>query len=218
MLLSSASPDRRPPLEHPPPLSQHAMAIISGSQPEGSPLTPGTSVSSENPPPKLEELGVQPDAVNGTVTNGAETPGSYSTEDRKPSRLETVASYPVSDLTLEDHCIDDFRPLRVAVIGAGLSGILSGILLPLKVPNIQLTIFEKSKEVVGRQVPAMTSFSEHFPGANIVIDRAVPGLTTYTQVSDATFHPMSIRLPSPPICNGQSSLPRELRFWTTGRT
>ncbi|KAL2673823.1 hypothetical protein Neosp_012267 [[Neocosmospora] mangrovei] len=123
------------------------MAIISDSQPEGIPLTPGTSVSSENPPSKLEELGVQPDAVSGTVTNGADTPGSHSTEDRKLSRLETVASYPVSDLTLEDRCIDDFRPLRVAVIGAGLSGILSGILLPLKVPNIQLTIFEKSKEV-----------------------------------------------------------------------
>lgn len=71
----------------------------------------------------------------------------------KSSRFETVESYPVSDLKLEDRLIDDFRPLRVAVIGAGLSGILSGILLPEKVPNVQLTIFEKSKEVVSREHP-----------------------------------------------------------------
>ncbi|KAH6971395.1 hypothetical protein BKA56DRAFT_677521 [Ilyonectria sp. MPI-CAGE-AT-0026] len=67
----------------------------------------------------------------------------------KSSRFETVESYPISDLKLEDRLIDDFRPLRVAVIGAGLSGILSGILFPEKVPNVQLTIFEKSKEVGG---------------------------------------------------------------------
>lgn len=136
------------------------MAVISDAQPEGKSPTLGTSVNGENLPSKLEELRVQPDAVNGTVTNGAVAPGSHSTEDEKPkqpSRLETVASYPVSNLTLEDRCIDDFRPLRVAVIGAGLSGILSGILLPLKVPNIQLTIFEKSKELVSKLICSFTS-------------------------------------------------------------
>lgn len=89
--------------------------------------------------------------VNGNVPNGTDAPPSQKTGELKPdpkSRLETVASYPVSNLKLEDRLIDDFRPLRVAVIGAGLSGILSGILLPEKVPNVQLTIFEKSKEVV----------------------------------------------------------------------
>ncbi|KAJ4213279.1 hypothetical protein NW759_011121 [Fusarium solani] len=127
------------------------MAFIPDAQPEDNSPKPGTSVNGESLPPKLEELRIQPAVANGTVTNGADALGSHSTEDQKkqPSRLETVASYPVSDLTLEDRCIDDFRPLRVAVIGAGLSGILSGILLPLKVPNIQLTIFEKSKEVGG---------------------------------------------------------------------
>lgn len=50
--------------------------------------------------------------------------------------------------TLEDRAVDDVRPLRVAVIGAGLSGILAGILLPAKVPNLQLSIFEKNLDVV----------------------------------------------------------------------
>lgn len=84
--------------------------------------------------------------VNGVDPLAGHTPRAQEID--QSSRLETVDSYPISDLNLEDRCIDEFRPLRVAVIGAGLSGILSGILLPLKVPNIQLTIFEKNKEVV----------------------------------------------------------------------
>lgn len=59
-----------------------------------------------------------------------------------------MKTYPESSFTLENYFIDDFRPFRVAVIGAGLSGILSGILLPAKVPNVQLVIFEKNKDVV----------------------------------------------------------------------
>ena len=62
----------------------------------------------------------------------------------------THTSYPRSDLDLPDHHIDDVRSLRVTVIGAGLAGILAGILLPVKVPRIQLTILEKNNEVVRR--------------------------------------------------------------------
>ncbi|ORY14519.1 hypothetical protein BCR34DRAFT_672469 [Clohesyomyces aquaticus] len=58
--------------------------------------------------------------------------------------------YPTSKLKLErDHCIDDVRALRVAVVGAGLSGITAGILLPAKVPHIDLTIYEKNHDVSG---------------------------------------------------------------------
>lgn len=39
-------------------------------------------------------------------------------------------------------------PFQVAVIGAGISGITAGILLPIKVPGIQLTILEKNADVV----------------------------------------------------------------------
>lgn len=72
---------------------------------------------------------------------------------------ETLASVGLSDnngrpsqnltaFSLDEPTIDDVRPLRVAVIGSGLSGVLAGVLLPAKVPNIQLTIFEKNHEVV----------------------------------------------------------------------
>lgn len=59
-----------------------------------------------------------------------------------------AAAYPALNLQLEDHHIDDVRSLRVIVIGAGLAGILAGILLPAKVPGIQLTILEKNADVV----------------------------------------------------------------------
>ena len=49
---------------------------------------------------------------------------------------------------LIDRYVDEPRELRVAVLGAGLSGVLSGILLPAKVPGIKLTIFEKNADVV----------------------------------------------------------------------
>ncbi|KAL8822254.1 MAG: hypothetical protein Q9191_007005 [Dirinaria sp. TL-2023a] len=57
-------------------------------------------------------------------------------------------SIPATGFQLEDHPIDEGRKLRVIVIGAGLSGILAGILLPIKVPGIELTILEKNADVV----------------------------------------------------------------------
>ena len=57
-------------------------------------------------------------------------------------------NYPKSNLSLEDHFIDEPRSLKVIVIGAGLAGILAGILLPLKVPRIDLIILEKNSDVV----------------------------------------------------------------------
>ena len=72
----------------------------------------------------------------------------------EPAQINThpalPINYPVSKLKLDpNHCIDDVRELKVAVVGAGLSGINAGILLPAKVPGIQLTIFEKNAEVSG---------------------------------------------------------------------
>lgn len=56
--------------------------------------------------------------------------------------------YPRSRVELVDRYIDEPRKVRVAVVGGGLSGILAGILLPVKVPGIDLTIYEKNSEFV----------------------------------------------------------------------
>ncbi|KAH8903537.1 FAD/NAD(P)-binding domain-containing protein [Coniochaeta sp. PMI_546] len=63
--------------------------------------------------------------------------------------IPPAASYPKSRLDLLDHFIDEPRPLRVSVIGGGLAGILAGILLPIKVPGIRLTIYEKNHDLSG---------------------------------------------------------------------
>ncbi|KAK4226301.1 hypothetical protein QBC38DRAFT_537279 [Podospora fimiseda] len=60
-----------------------------------------------------------------------------------------ISSYPKSRLSLVDRFIDEPRALKVAVIGGGLAGINAGILLLAKVPNINLTIYEKNEDFGG---------------------------------------------------------------------
>lgn len=62
--------------------------------------------------------------------------------------VSKTVSYPKSRVELVDRFLDEPRKLRVAVIGGGLSGILSGCLLPVKVPGIELVIYEKNPEFV----------------------------------------------------------------------
>ncbi|KAK8043209.1 4-hydroxyacetophenone monooxygenase [Apiospora phragmitis] len=70
--------------------------------------------------------------VNG---NGSKYPKSQHQTDR------------FRHLELEQRYIDELKKLRVVVVGAGLSGVIAGTLLPAKVPNIVLTIFEKNADV-----------------------------------------------------------------------
>ena len=60
-----------------------------------------------------------------------------------------ISTYPKSNLQLEDRFIDEPRRLRVAVVGAGLAGINAAILLPIKVPSIDLVVYEKNNDVGG---------------------------------------------------------------------
>lgn len=93
------------------------------------------------------------------VKDGHTDPSSVkSTTSIHEARVETLGvrdpplSYPIgvpkSDFELQDHGIDEIRSLRVVVIGAGLSGVLASILLPVKVPKIDLVVYEKNEDVV----------------------------------------------------------------------
>ncbi|KAH7171233.1 hypothetical protein EDB81DRAFT_709874 [Dactylonectria macrodidyma] len=87
-----------------------------------------------------------PEAQNGLpVLNGAKGKAASSPYDNPR-------------LTLVDRYVDEPRSLRVAVIGGGLAGILAGVLLPKKVPGIQLTIYEKNADLAG------TWFENVYPG------------------------------------------------------
>ncbi|KAF7562605.1 hypothetical protein G7046_g1513 [Stylonectria norvegica] len=88
--------------------------------------------------PQVNGNGVQ--AANGVVADAPVTVNGVNVK---------LPSYPQSGVSLVDRFIDEPRPLRVAVIGGGMAGILAGILLPKKVPGIQLTIYEKNADFGG---------------------------------------------------------------------
>jgi len=89
---------------------------------------------------------------------------SKASSDHSPS-TSSIEPSSGSKFELEDHPIDEGRKLRgllsynlttsladdvqVAVIGAGISGVTAGVLLPVKVPGIQLQIFDKNADVGG---------------------------------------------------------------------
>ncbi|KPI45430.1 putative sterigmatocystin biosynthesis monooxygenase stcW [Cyphellophora attinorum] len=56
------------------------------------------------------------------------------------------------------HALDNARPLKVIVIGAGISGILNGIKLPRAVQNLDLVIYDKNEGLGG------TWLENRYPG------------------------------------------------------
>jgi cation diffusion facilitator CzcD-associated flavoprotein CzcO len=67
---------------------------------------------------------------------------------------------------LYEHCIDDYRRIKVIVIGAGLSGILAGIRFTQRIPNLDLTIYDKNEDVGG------TWWENRYPGVRCDIPSA----------------------------------------------
>ena len=63
-----------------------------------------------------------------------------------------------SQSSSEDRSIDNFRPLKVIVIGAGYSGLNCGIRIPQRLKNVELTIYEKNNSVGG------TWYENKYPG------------------------------------------------------
>jgi heterodisulfide reductase subunit A-like polyferredoxin len=77
----------------------------------------------------------------------------------KTSSQETQQSASqASQWVVQDRSIDEARPLRVVVIGAGISGILACIRFAQRIPNIELCIYEKNADIGG------TWFENRYPG------------------------------------------------------
>lgn len=68
------------------------------------------------------------------------------------ARMKTASS------AIMERSIDAPRPLRVVVIGAGISGILACIRFRQRVKNLELQVYEKNVEVGG------TWFENRYPG------------------------------------------------------
>ncbi|KAJ3994963.1 hypothetical protein F5050DRAFT_1896161 [Lentinula boryana] len=66
------------------------------------------------------------------------------------SNLNGHATYsPESQYKLPSFCIDEARPMKVVVVGAGYSGIVAGIRFLQRIKNITLTIYEANAGVGG---------------------------------------------------------------------
>lgn len=113
-------------------------------------------------------------------------------------------------LELVDRYIDEPRPLKVAVIGGGLAGILAGVLLPAKVPGVQLTIYEKNKDFV-----SWLRFAFHCLEAHPSY-REEHGSRTFIPVSAVTYRLMFINRLLSPKRIGPTSLHLGTKFGTTG--
>lgn len=60
--------------------------------------------------------------------------------------------------SLHDHCIDDYRPVKVICIGAGISGICAAIRFNQRIRNLDFTVYEKNADIGG------TWFENRYPG------------------------------------------------------
>ncbi|KAH8099899.1 hypothetical protein BXZ70DRAFT_1008869 [Cristinia sonorae] len=69
---------------------------------------------------------------------------------------DATANIKKQPFALGDWSIDEYKPLKIAVIGAGFSGILAGI--RQYIPNLSLTIYDKNAGVGG------TWYSNRYPG------------------------------------------------------
>lgn len=126
----------------------------------------------EAPPQPVLVQALQEELVTVNISDTAK-PQLTATETETQGNKK-VENYPEAKISLVDRFIDEPRALRVAVIGGGLTGILAGILLPAKVPNIQLTIYEKNKDFGG------TWLENVYPGVRCDIP---------SHVYQATFSP-----------------------------
>ncbi|KAF4551956.1 Flavin-binding monooxygenase-like protein 4 [Elsinoe fawcettii] len=71
---------------------------------------------------------------------------------------DTLTNGHTSDFSLLDVDVENFRPVKVIVIGAGYSGIYCGIRIPERLKNCELVIYDKNAGVGG------TWYENRYPG------------------------------------------------------
>jgi hypothetical protein len=91
-------------------------------------------------------------ALNDPTTKRVDSP-TNATSTTPHTNPSTSSSYTLHNTPIENH-----RPLKVIVIGAGYSGIYHGIRIPERLRNVELTIYDKNAGVGG------TWFENRYPG------------------------------------------------------
>lgn len=103
----------------------------------------------------LATANIEPSLNGNGIDHVVPAPALY---DLKNAPVTEVKSIPQDATTeapatkprfeLEEHPVDQVRDIKVGVIGAGLSGVLAGVLLPAKLPGLDLRIYDKNPDVV----------------------------------------------------------------------
>ncbi|EJC99858.1 FAD/NAD-binding domain-containing protein [Fomitiporia mediterranea MF3/22] len=112
---------------------------------------PSAVSTGSNSPPSAE-------SIPGPITP-EDVPVNKLVNTAKSINLEDDATTHASDFKLGSMSIDEDRPFRVVVIGAGFSGIIAGIRFPQRMNNLDLTIYEKNAGIGG------TWYENRYPGA-----------------------------------------------------
>lgn len=75
------------------------------------------------------------------------------------SSSKSQEARPVEDKWIvEERSIDEARPLRVVIVGSGISGIIASIRFRQRIPNVDLCVYEKNEDIGG------TWFENRYPG------------------------------------------------------
>lgn len=74
----------------------------------------------------------------------------------------TADSKATAEFKLHDTAVENFRKMRVIVVGAGYSGIYCGIRIPERIKNCELVIYEKNAGIGG------TWYENRYPGCACV--------------------------------------------------
>lgn len=59
---------------------------------------------------------------------------------------------------IEERSVDESRPVRVVVIGSGISGIITSVRFRQRIPNLDLCVYERNADIGG------TWFENRYPG------------------------------------------------------
>jgi hypothetical protein len=103
------------------------------------------------------------DEVNTALKHAAPEHGQGSGTTTTSPGVTKHLHYPRSNVSLVDRFVDEPRKIKVVIIGGGLAGILGGCLLPQKVPDIELVIYEKNHEFVSLIGPLVLLSPTQFP-------------------------------------------------------
>ncbi|KAH7350443.1 hypothetical protein BKA66DRAFT_563373 [Pyrenochaeta sp. MPI-SDFR-AT-0127] len=75
-----------------------------------------------------------------------------------PSKARDAPTNGEKTLAPFERAVDHLRPMKVIVIGAGMSGIIAGIFFPRNIENLDLVIYEKNPDLGG------TWYESRYPG------------------------------------------------------